>query len=231
MALVDTVVAAVSLPARLAVAFTRTTLELGRLSSPEGPVLRPGGYGERLAVLRELMSPERPVGRALAEGGALDRLTSGDGPFARLTSAGGPLDRLFAEDGPIERLLADEGALERLVAEGGVIDRLLATGGALDRLTAPGGVLDTVLAPGGLADRMLNDDGFVETLIAEGGTLEQLVGLGDTLESIRPRLVELAELIPALSAAVDSLGRSVTPLGELAGRVPLRRRRQLGAPS
>ncbi len=133
MALATTLVGAATLPARLAVAFTRTTLERDRLSSPDG-------------------------------------------------------------------------------------------------LTAPGGVLDKVLAPDGLADRMLTEDGFVEKLIAEGGTLEQLVELGDTLENIRPRPVQLAELIPALSAAVDALGHSVTPLGELAGRIPLSRRRQIGAP-
>ena len=56
---------------------------------------------------------------------------------------------------------------------------------------------------------MLTDDGFVEKLIAEGGTLDQLIELGETLESIRPRLVQLAELIPDLSASVDALG----PLG------------------
>ena len=113
------------------------------------------------------------------------------------------------------------------MAQEGVLDRLLAAGGALDRITAPGGVLDKVLAPGGLADRMLTDDGFVEKLVAEGGTLDQLIELGDTLESIRPRLVELAELIPDLRTSVDSLGRSVEPLGELATRFPLSRRRAL----
>ena len=111
-----------------------------------------------------------------------------------------------------------------------MLDRLLAAGGALDRITAPGGVLDRILEPGGLADRMLTDDGFVEKLIAQGGTLDQLIELGETLESIRPRLVQLAELIPELSASVDALGRSVTPLGELANRLPLSRRRRSGPP-
>jgi hypothetical protein len=238
MPLAQTLIAGVTLPARLGLAFTRTTLELGRLSSPDGPILRPGGYGERFAVLRELTSPSRPLGQALAQGGAIDRLLSVDGPLARLTAAGGAIERLLAEDGPIERLLANDGALQRLLAEGGaldqlvatdgVLDRLLAAGGALDRITAPGGVLDKMLEPGGLADRMLTDDGFVEKLIAEGGTLDQLIELGETLESIRPRLVQLAELIPDLRTSVDSLGRSVEPLGELATRIPLRRRALVG---
>jgi hypothetical protein len=210
MTVATALVDAATLPLRLGVAFTRTTLQLGRLTAADGPMLRPGGYGERLDVLRELTSPDRPLGRLLAEGGLLDRLV--------------------AEDGALERLLGVDGALDQLVAEGGALDRLLAAGGALDRITAPGGVLDRILQPGGLADRMLTDDGFVEKLIAEGGTLDQLVALGDTLESIRPRLVQLAELIPELAASVDALDRSVTPLGELANRLPLSRRR-LGASS
>ena len=55
----------------------------------------------------------------------------------------------------------------------------------------------------------------------DGGTLDQLVTLGDTLEGISPRLEELAGLVPALHAAVEGLSRSVGPLGELAGRLPL----------
>jgi hypothetical protein len=106
-----------------------------------------------------------------------------------------------------------------------VLDRLLAAGGALDRLTAPGGPLETLLAPGGLADRVLADDGYAEKLLGEGGTLDQLVNLGATLEAIGPRLEELAELVPDLHAAVEGLTRSVGPLGELAGRFPLTRKR------
>ena len=207
MALTQTLIATATLPVRLGVAFTRTTLELGRLSSPDGPILRPGGYGERFAVLRELTSPDRPLGKALAKGGAVDRL--------------------LAVDGPLQRLVAEGGALDQLVAEEGVLDRLLAAGGALDRITAPGGVLDKILEPGGLADRMLTEDGFVEKLVAEGGTLDQLIELGDTLENIRPRLVALAEAIPDLRTSVDALGRSVEPLGELATRFPLRGRRAM----
>jgi hypothetical protein len=231
---VSAVVSAATLPLRLSLAVTRTTLALGHLSDPEGPILRPGGYGERLDLLRDLFDPERPLGRLLEQDGVLDRLLANDGPIRRLAEQGGALERILAEDGPIDRLLSEDGPLMRLTMAGGAIDRLLADegpGGTLDRLTAPGGVLDRVLAPGGLADRMLTDDGFVEKLVAEGGTLDQLIELGETLESIRPRLVELAELIPDLRGSVDSLGRSVEPLGELAGRLPLSRRRSLPAGS
>jgi hypothetical protein len=38
------------------------------------------GSADRLAAIRELMSPDRPMGQALAEGGTLDRLFAGDGP-------------------------------------------------------------------------------------------------------------------------------------------------------
>ena len=99
MALATGLVDVATLPLRLGVAFTRTTLQLGRLTAPDGPMLRPGGYGERLDVLRELASPDRPLGRILAEGGLLDRILGEDGPLMRMASGGGALDRLLAEDG------------------------------------------------------------------------------------------------------------------------------------
>ena len=230
MLLADTAVAAATYPLRLAVAASRTVLALGRLSSEDGPVLRPGGYAERLAVLRDLLGPDRPLGQALAEGGALDRLFTGDGPVARLAGRGGALERLLADegaverllaaDGPLERLLAPGGALDQLVSDGGALERLLMSDGVLDRLTAKGGLLETLVAPGGLADRVLSDDGYAEKLLAQGGTLDQLVALGSTLEDIRPRLTELAQVIPSLHDAVEQLSRSVSPLGELANRFP-----------
>lgn len=257
------VVGAVLLPARLAVAATQATLQVGRLAAPDGPLRRPGGYAdlvqrvigeggyvEQLAdvllveggplrlvdLLADLVDPDRPLGRMLQRDGVLDRLLSEDGPLVRLTAADGNLERLLAEDGPVDRLLRPDGALERLLAEGGaldrlieeegLLDRLLRTGGTLDRLTETDGVLDQLLRPGGLADRMLTDDGFVEKLLSDGGTLDQLVSLGATLEDIKPRLTELAALVPALSEAAETLHRSVGPLGDLAGRIPLARRRQ-----
>jgi hypothetical protein len=84
----------------------------------------------------------------------------------------------------------------------------------------------TTLALGALAA----PDGPLERLIAEGGTLDQLVGLGETLEEIRPQLAELAELIPVLAASADALQQAVGPLGDLAGRLPLRARRAAVTP-
>ena len=68
--------------------------------------------------------------------------------------------------------------------------------------------------------RVLADDGYAEKMLARGGTLDQLVRLGATLEDIRPRLTELADLIPSLHESVDALGKSVSPLGDLANRFP-----------
>jgi hypothetical protein len=77
----------------------------------------------------------------------------------------------------------------------------------------------------GLADRLVSEDGFLEKLVAEGGTLDQLVELGRTLERLQPRVAELIGLIPELHESVDTLNRSVGPIGELANRLPGGRRR------
>jgi hypothetical protein len=257
--LVSTGVTAALLPWRLTVAATQTTLQLGTLVSPDGPIRRSGGYADlvlrvigergyaeqlvelltdedgpmRLAtVVNELTAPDRPLGRMLSRDGVLDRLLAPDGPLTRLLARDGVLDRLLAEDGPLDRLLGEGGALDRVVAEEGVLEQLLKSGGPVDRLTQPGGLLELVLRPGGLADRMLQDDGFVERLLADGGTLDQLVALGDTLEAIQPRLAELTQIVPTLSSSADALHKAVGPLGDLAGRLPLNRRRaSLPAPA
>lgn len=208
--------ASLALPVQLAVAATRATLQLGALAAPDGPIRRPGGYADL-------------VQRVIGDGGyaqqLVDLLTDEDGPM-RLAAT---VNELTAPDRPLGRLLIREGGLDQLLAPGGPVDRLIAAEGALDRITAPGGVLEQLLKPGGLAERMLSDDGFVDKLVAEGGTLDQLVALGTTLETIGPRLTELAEIIPSLSQSADSLGRAVGPLGELAGRIPLTRRKQVAA--
>lgn len=233
---------ALTLPVQVAVAATQATLQVGLLASPDGPIRRPGGYADLVqrvigeggyaqqlielltdengpmrlaATVNDLTAPDRPLGRMLMRGGVLDRLLAPNGP----------VDRLLANDGALDRLLAEGGALDQLVSREGALDRLLMQGGALDRLTAPGGVLEQLLSPGGLADRIVTEDGFLEKLVAEGGTLDQLVQLGGTLEAIGPRLSELAEIIPSLASSADALSRAVGPLGELAGRLPLSRRK------
>ncbi|MCL8027536.1 hypothetical protein [Nocardioides bruguierae] len=235
------------LPWRLTLAATRTTLALGELASPDGPVRRPGGYRDQLekivgpggqadrlmallddpdgpirlaTTVAELIAPDRPLGRMLARDGVLDRLLAD----------GGPVERLLTDGGAIDRLAGEGGALDRLTEEGGVLERLLAVDGAVDRLTREDGLLEQVLRPGGLADRMLADDGFLETMLAEGGTLDQLIALGDTLEALQPRLAELARLVPALSGSADALERAVGPIGEIAGMLPFGRRRPGSGP-
>ncbi len=241
----------VTLPVRLSVAAARTTLALGQLVAPDGPVRRENGYADRLMVLigenglaervtevltdqhgpmnlvstlAAALEDDRPLGRAMAPGGTIDRLLAAHGPLDRLFKPGGTVDRLLASDGPLERLLREQGALDRLVAEDGPLERLLAAGGALDRVTAPGGVLDRLLDEEGLLDRLLTE-GSVEKLLADGGTLDQLIQLGATLEGIQPRLAELTGLVPELHASVNALNRAVEPLGELANRLPRGRRR------
>ncbi|KQV75142.1 hypothetical protein ASC61_09075 [Aeromicrobium sp. Root344] len=220
------------LPVRVTVAATQATLGLGQLASPQGPILREGGYGTRLAqifgegglleqlnriladergpiglanTLADLTADDRPVGKALARDGLLDRMADEEGPFVRLLEAGGPLDRALGEDGPLYRLLAPGGPLDRLLAEEGAIDRILAEGGLIDQLLAEQGILEKLLAP--------------------GGTLDQLIELGATFDAIVPRLEALGNAIPNLNSAVNILSGAVEPLGALAGRLPGGRRR------
>jgi len=222
----------VTLPVRLTVAATDTTLGLGQLMAPDGPIRRPGGYAERIVLI-------------IGEGGLIERLsavlsdpkgpmslvntlaaaTAEDRPLGRAMAPGGTLDRLLAEDGPLYRILQEGGALDQLFAAEGPLERLLSAGGALDRITREGGVLDRLLQEEGLLDRLLTEDGFVEKLVAEGGTLDQLVALGATLEQMLPRLAELGDIIPELHSSVDTLNQAVEPLGVLAGRLPRPRRR------
>ena len=228
MALLDLV----TLPVRLTVAATSTTLALGQLVAADGPVRRPNGYADRLMLLigeggaverlnrvlsdprgpmhlvntvTAVLDPSRPLGRALAPGGTVDRLLAADGPLYRVLAPGGAVDRLLEEEGALERLVADDGPLERLLSSEGALDRLLQEGGLLDRL--------------------LSEDGFVEKLTSDGGTLDQLVALGQTLERMQPRVTELLALIPALHESVDTLNRAVEPLSDLANRIPGGRRR------
>ncbi|MEP7090843.1 MAG: hypothetical protein ABI776_12135 [Nocardioidaceae bacterium] len=232
----------VALPVRLTVAAAETTLALGHLVTADGPVRRKDGYADRvmivigrgglvdrvthvledprgpmglLGVIAAVLAQDRPLGRALAEGGTLDRLLAPDGPLQRMLGEGGAVDRLLVEGGALDQLVADDGPLERL----------LSAEGALDRVTRQGGVLDRLLQDDGLLTRLLSEDGFLDKLVAEGGTLDQLIALGETLERIQPRLADLIALIPELQQSVTTLNRAVGPLGDLANRLPGGRRR------
>jgi hypothetical protein len=213
MALADLVL----LPARVTVAAIDTTLALGSLVGPRGPIRREDGYADRVMLLigrgglvdrldKALSDPQGTLSALASVGRVLDA----DRPLGRALAPGGALDRLFADDGPLTRLVDAGGALDKLVADDGPLERLLATEGALDRVTRPGGVLD----------RLLEEDGFLDKLMADGGTLDQLIELGATLERIQPRLAELSAVIPQLHRSVTTLSHAVGPLGELANRLP-----------
>ncbi|WP_127782878.1 ABC transporter [Rhodococcus sp. X156] len=251
----------VTLPVRVTVAATQVTLGLGQLAAAEGPLRRKGGYADQvtavfgaggvaeqlarvlqdpqgplsaLTKLAEALEEDRPLGKAIAPGGPLERIIE-EGVLERFASRGGPMDRLLAEGGALERVLAPGGPLDRLLVEGGALDRITQTGGALELLLSPGGPLDRLLAENGaldrithengllelllreqgLADRLLAEDGFVEKLTADGGTLDQLLHLGDVLKD--------------LQQSVLVLNRAVEPLGELANRVPNSLLRRKGA--
>lgn len=225
MGLVDVI----TLPAKVAVAATQATLGMGQLVAPDGPLRRPGGYADQFSAvvgpgglaeqinrlltdpngpiallqrLADVTADDRPLGQAMAPGGALDRMLSEEGPVQRLARPGSPVDRFLQEGG----------GLDHLVEPDGPIDRLLADGGAFERITAQGGVLDRILGPDGLAETLLAEEGFVEKLTAEGGTLDQLVALGDTID-------RLQEAVVTLNAAVE-------PLTELVNRIPGGRRKR-----
>ena len=243
------IVGTLTLPARLTVAVTRAALGLGYLASPAGPILREGGYGERLGqiagpggllerldeiladerglvslgnTVADLTSPDRPLGKALAPGGIVDRMLADDGPLLPLLSDRGPFFRLLAPGGPIDRIAADNGPLYRFLAPKGPLDRLLSQEGAIEH----------ILEPGGLIDQLLEENGILESLLQPGGTLEQLIALGDTiqkliptLEGLVPLIGSLDETVPDLHDAVNVLNATVEPLSRVANRVPLGRRR------
>lgn len=240
------------LPVRVTVAATQTTLALGHFVSPQGPLLREGGYATQISkiiaddgllnrlnrlledehgpiglayTLAELTAEDRPIGKALARDGLLDRMASEEGPFIRLLEAGGPLDRALAEDGALYRFLEPGGPLDRLLAPGGPLERIVEHDGALDRVLAEGGPLDRILEEGGLLEQLLADQGILETLLKPGGTLDRLVELGETFEALVPRVDMLGAAIPTLNHAVSVLNSAVEPLSSLATRIPGARRR------
>lgn len=108
----------VLLPLRVSVAATEATLALGQLASPNGPILREGGYAKRIGLLigegglldqvAKVLADERgPVGLA----NTLADITSEDRPIGKALARNGLIDRMAAEDGPIVRLLEAGGAL------------------------------------------------------------------------------------------------------------------------
>lgn len=205
-----------------------------------------------LNQLSELLGPDRPFGRILANGGPLerllnpggviDRLTASDGPLEKLTAKGGLLDqmadergiliRLTAKDGPLDRLTRaggvvdqfteNEGILERLTSEGGIVDKLTAPDGVLEKVTAAGGILDRLAADGGLLDQLVGEDGAVERAIAPGGPLDRITELTEVIGQLAPNLLAMQDTVHELAETVDLLNQTVAPLGGLAERLPKR---------
>jgi hypothetical protein len=66
--------------------------------------------GPPVGWLAGLTADDRPLGRALAAGGPLDRLLADDGVLERVLAEGGPLDRLMSDDGAVDRLLRPDEA-------------------------------------------------------------------------------------------------------------------------
>lgn len=205
-----------------------------------------------LNQLSELLGPDRPFGRILANGGPLerllnpggviDRLTASDGPLEKLTAKGGLLDqmadergiliRLTAKDGPLDRLTRaggvvdqfteNEGILERLTSEGGIVDKLTAPDGVLEKVTAAGGILDRLAADGGLLDQLVGEDGAVERAIAPGGPLDRITELTEVIGQLAPNLLAMQDTVHELAETVELLNQTVAPLGGLAERLPKR---------
>jgi len=96
----------VTLPVRVTVAATQATLGIGHLASADGPLRRRGGYADRfntLIVLADqlnklLADPNGPVSLV----NNLAAITSEERPLGRAIAPGGALDRVLAEDGVVE---------------------------------------------------------------------------------------------------------------------------------
>jgi hypothetical protein len=192
----------VTLPIRLAVGLTRTTLALGHLASSDGPIFRDGG-ADRIAhvfsrgglidqasvlllnergvvalsnTVADLTAPDRPLGQALQPGGVIDRLAAEDGPFMQLLAEDGPVARMIVDDGPVQRMLAEDGPVMLLLAEDGPVMRLLAQDGPVMRLLGEEGPVTRLLSEGGPVMRLLGDDGALYRFLEANGPLDRLLG-------------------------------------------------------
>ena len=163
---------------------TQVTLALGQLASPNGPILRDGGYANRLGALfgenglldqlSTLLADERgPVGLA----NTLADLTAEDRPIGKALARDGLLDRMADEDGPFVRLLeTGRAARAGLTAgPGGARADAGARWAVGPHPRAEDGTLENVLKPGGLLEKLLEEEGILENLLMPGGTLDQLV--------------------------------------------------------
>lgn len=152
----------------------------------------------------ELTENDRALGRALARGGAADKLTRPGGVVDLLTAPGGLLDRVAG---------GGSSSLERILAPGGLAERLLAEDGPLER----------IFAEDGIVERMFAEDGVVDKLLAKNGPLEQLTEAAEILSRLQPAVETLTPTADTLESAVDTLNRMVTSLSGITDRIPRRR--------
>ena len=196
--------------------------QLSELLGPERPfgrILANGGPLERLldpgGVVDRLTAPNGPLDKLTAEGGLLDQVAEERGILVRLTAKGGPLDRLTRPGGVVDQFTENEGILERLTSEGGIVDKLTAPDGVLEKVTAAGGILDRL-------DQLLGENGAVERAIAPGGPLDRISELTEVIGQLGPNLLAMQETVHELAETVDLLNQTVAPLGGLAERLPKR---------
>lgn len=188
----------VTFPFRVAVAFGEASIGVAKLVDPQGPT--------RFAnQVSDLTAEDRPLGKALAPGGIVDRVLEEDGVLARLTAPGGALDRMIEPGGPVDRIMAPNGPVDRLLAQEGAIDRMLEEGGIIDRLLAK--------------------EGLIEQLVAEDGILDKLSDVMETIAKIGPVIESMDRPIKAIDESAQVLSVAVEPLKDLAMKMPGIRRR------
>jgi len=202
------IIGMVFFPARVAVAFGQASIGVAKLVDPDGPI--------RLAyVFADILSPDRPIGQALARGGLLDRLLAEESVLVRLAEPGGALDRLIAEGGAVERALANDGPLNRVIEPGGLLDRLVEQEGPIDRMLAEDGVID----------RLLAKEGLIEQLVETGGIIDRLASVMETIDRLGPVFESLDPSIRGIDNSAAVLAAIAEPLRDVAVRLPGLRRR------
>lgn len=168
-----------SLPVRVAVAYTQATIGVAQLFAPGGPI-------RVVYRLADLTDADRPLGLALARGGTVDRLLAEGGVLVQLTDFSGPLGRLIEPGGPVERAMAAGGPIDRILAEEGLLDQLMAPGGAVDQLIQLAEVLASLVP---LLDRLDEPTRrLTDAANALGAAIRPLTSTVEALTDLAPRI-------------------------------------------
>ena len=219
------------LPARAAVATAETALAIGAFVAPAGPLRRSGGYGDRLAVLLaedgaieqlgRLGDPEGPLAR-LEE---LLALTNEDRPLGRALAPGGALDRLTAEGGAVDRLAELPDVLGRLADLDDTLRRLGELGDTLRALGDLGTSLERLAKLADALERLSQStEGLPELPQRVEAVERQVNGVAGQLHRIEPSLEALSAGVASLQDAARQLAGAVEPVARIAGRLPGGRR-------